>query len=247
MMRTCTLAALVILATMATLAPSVVAAQTPSAPPAARTAATLNAGQRRPVPAGSRGRATLANRLQIRAFGSVGTTWFTSSSTFKAVLGSATGQDFGGGVNLTKGPGYLEIGARRFSKTGQRVFVTDNGEVFPLGIPATVTMTPLEVAAGWRFRPRFGRLIPHLGAGYTRMKYEETSDFAEAGENIGESFNGYHVIGGAEVRVARWVGITSEVVWTSLPDGLGQGGASKAFDETNLGGASLRLKLVIGR
>jgi len=238
---------LVILATVATLAPSIVAAQAPSAPPAARTAATVAAEQRRPVPAGARGRATLSNGLQIRAFGSVGTTWFTSSSTFKAVLGSGTGQDFGGGMNITQGPGYLEIGARRFTKTGERVFVTDRGEVFPLGIPATVTMTPLEVAAGWRFRPRFGRVIPHLGAGYTRMKYEETSDFAGSGEDVAESFNGYHVIGGAEVRVARWVGITGEVVWTSVPDGLGQGGASKAFDENNLGGTSIRLKLVIGR
>lgn len=188
-----------------------------------------------------------ANRLQIRAFGSAGTTWFTASSTFKAVLGTGSGQDFGGGLNLTQGPGYLEIGARRFSKSGERAFVGSDGQVFALGIPAKVTMTPLDVTAGWRFRPRFGRVIPHIGLGYTRMKYEETSDFAAEGENFSGSFNGFHVLGGAEVRVARWVGFGTEVVWTSVADAIGEGGASKAFDENNLGGTSIRVKLILGR
>lgn len=186
--------------------------------------------------------------LQIRPFVSVGTTWFTASSTFKAVLGSSQGQDFGGGVNLTQGPAYIEIGARQFKKSGQRVFVATGGQVFPLGIATEVTMTPLEVAAGWRFRPLFAqRVRPHLGAGYTRLRYEETADFAGDGDNVNESFNGFHVVGGVEVRVARWVGVAGDVVWTSVADAIGQGGASQAFNETNLGGTSLRLKLVIGR
>lgn len=187
------------------------------------------------------------DRLQIRPFASVGTTWFTASSTFKAVLGSGQGQDFGGGLNLTQGPAYIELGARRFRKSGERVFVTSGGQVFPLGIPTEVTMTPLEVAAGWRFRPWFGRVQPQLGIGYTRLRYQETADFAEAGDDVDESFNGFHLMGGAEVRLARWVGVTGEVVWTSVSDAIGTGGASKAFNEDNLGGTSLRLKIVIGR
>ena len=124
--------------------------------------------------------------------------WFTASSTFKAVLGSGSGQDWGGGINLTQGPGYLEVGARRFKKSGQRVFVTDGGDVFPLGIPTEIVMTPLEVAAGWRFQPFLGRVIPHLGVGYTRLRYEESSDFSDEGDDVSESFNGFHLVGGAE-------------------------------------------------
>ena len=219
MLRTCTLAALVILGL---LPAPFAAAQTPS--PAAR-----------------------SNGLALRAFGSAGRQWFTASSTFDAVLGSGSGPDLGGGLNLTRGPIFLEIGVRRFMKTGERVFVTDNGEVFPLGIPATITLTPLEIAAGWRFGPRFGRVIPFLGAGYTRMRYEETSDFAAADEDVDQSFDGYHVKGGAEVRLTRWVALAGEAVWSSIPDALGTGGASQAFNETNLGGTSLRLSLVLGR
>lgn len=236
-MRPFTLAAIAVLGLLSPLA---AAAQTPPAPP---TAGVTFAEQR---PAASRGAAPgLSNRLQIRPFGTAALTWFTASSTFKAVLGSSTGQEYGGGLNLTQGPGYLEIGARRFSKDGERVFVF-NGQAFPLGIPAKVTMTPLEITAGWRFGPRFGRVIPHVGAGYTRMTYEETSDFADDSENVSESFNGFHVVAGTEVRITRWVGVIAEGAWTSIAKALGDGGASKAYGEDNLGGTSIRLKLVIG-
>ena len=225
-MRTVLLA----LALLAATLPATAVAQTAPRRPAAR-----------PAPA-------YPDRLQIRPFVSAGTTWFTASKTFKAVLGSGQGQDFGGGINLTQGPAWIEIGARRFSKSGERVFVTTGGQVFPLGIDTDVTMTPLEVAAGWRFRPLFGgRVRPQLGVGYTRLRYEESAAFAQDGDDVDESFNGFHVVGGAEVRLHRWVGVAADVVWTSVGKALGDGGASKAFDEDNLGGTSLRVKLVIGR
>jgi hypothetical protein len=224
-----------------------------SAAPGAALAQTTQApaqGRPKPVPR----RTTPARRppayprgLQVRGFGIVGMNWFTASDTFNAVLGSSSGTDFGGGLSLTDGPGYLEVGARRFSKTGQRVFVTDSKEVFELGIPAEVTMTPLDVTAGWRFRPVLGRLQPHLGVGYTRLRYQETSQFADDAENIEEWFNGFHVVGGGEVRLGRLVGVTAEVMWTRVADAIGAGGASQAFNENDLGGTSARLKIVIGR
>lgn len=189
----------------------------------------------------------LSEDLQIRVVAGVGATWFTAAETFDAVLGDSRGEDFGGGVSLTQGPAYIDVTARRFSKSGQRVFVTDGGQAFPLGVATDVTMTPIEITAGWRFRPRFGRVIPHLGVGYTRLRYEEASDFAGEGEDVSTWFNGFHVIGGLEVRASRWIGIGADVVWTSIPDGLGDGGASQAFGESNLGGTSVRLKVIVGR
>ncbi len=209
-------------------------------------AALIVSGALAPTLAAAQSSTGLSNSLQVRAFGSTSTNRFTASSTFKAILGSSTGQDVGGGLNITRGRIYVEIGARTFSKDGQRVFVTSNREVFPLGIPATVTMTPLDVTAGWRFAPRFGRVIPHVGAGYTRLRYEETSDFADASDNVNASFNGFHLVAGAETRLARWVGLTGEVAFTSIGNALGAGGASKAFDETNLGSTSVRVKVVFG-
>ncbi len=217
------------LALLGAALPAPAVAQTPARPAAARQAPAYPA------------------RLQIRPFVSAGTTWFTASKTFDAVLGSDQGQDFGGGLNLTRGRLWLEIGARQFSKSGERVFTT-GGEVFPLGIDTDITMTPLEVTAGWRFRPLFsGRVRPQLGVGYTRLRYEESAAFAQDGDDVDETFNGFHVVGGIEVRLHRWVGLGGDVVWTSVADAIGEGGASKAFGEDNLGGTSLRVKLVIGR
>lgn len=216
-------------------------AQTAPTQPAGRPTQRPPARRPPPPPAYPRG-------IQVRGFGVVGQTWFTASSTFDAVLGASNGTEYGGGLSLTEGPGYLEIGARRFKKDGERVFVTDSGQVFPLGIPARVTMTPLDITAGWRFRPWLNRrLRPHLGLGYTRLRYEESGDFAQDGDDVKESFNGFHLVGGGEFRLARLVGITAEVAWTSIGNAIGEAGASKAFDEDNLGGTSLRLKLVIGR
>jgi hypothetical protein len=43
--------------------------------------------------------------------------------------------------------------------------------------------------------------------------------------------------------------VAGEVVWARVPDALGQepGSVGTAFDETDLGGTTFRVKLVIGR
>lgn len=232
---------LIVFALLASALSSTALAQTPPAQPSGPAARRPPARRTPPPPA-------YPNGLQLRGFAVMGQTWFTAGSTFDAVLGSKTGIDYGGGLSVTDGPGYIEIGARRFKKDGERVFVTDNGQVFRLGIPTSITMTPLDITAGWRFRPWFAqRLRPHVGVGYTRLRYEETADFAQDGDDVKESFNGFHLVGGGEFRLHRLVGLTAEVAWTSIANAIGEGGASKAFDEDNLGGTSARLKLVIGR
>jgi hypothetical protein len=54
-------------------------------------------------------------------------------------------------------------------------------------------------------------------------------------------------MGGAELRLHRLVGVAGEVMWTSVGDALGESGVSQAFDESNLGGTSVRVKVIIGR
>jgi hypothetical protein len=50
-------------------------------------------------------------------------------------------------------------------KDGERVFVND-GQVFPLGIPLTVGMTPIELGGGWRL----GRRSPRPPGDLTRAR-----------------------------------------------------------------------------
>lgn len=215
-------------------------------PPQATVAQTRPAGQQRPAARAPRTRQP--DRFAVRGYGLAGLHWFTASQTFEAVTGSGSGPAYGGGLRVhIPGGAYVDVGAWRYSADGERVFVTTSREVFKLGIPATVTVTPLEITAGWRFPNLLGPVSPHIGVGYTSLAYEETGDFAQSGDDASERYGGYHVAAGAEVRLHRWVGLIAEGAWTSVKDGFGEAGASKAFGEDNLGGTSLRLKLVIGR
>jgi hypothetical protein len=89
--------------------------------------------------------------------------------------------------------------------------------------------------------------VPYAGGGWSSFAYEETSEFADAGDNVKERFNGWHLLGGAEFKVTQWLGVGGEIVFSSIPDALGAGGVSEAFDESNLGGTSYRLKISVGR
>ena len=184
----------------------------------------------------------------VRGYGLAGVHAFSASQTFTAVTGSGSGPVYGGGLRVhLPGGAYLDVGAWRYAADGQRVFISTSREVFDLGIPVTVRVTPLELTAGWRFAGLVRRVTPHVGVGYTSLAYEETGDFADSGDDVSERFGGFHVVAGAEVRLHRWIGLIAEGAWTSVKDGFGDAGASKAFGEDNLGGTTVRLKLVVGR
>jgi hypothetical protein len=52
---------------------------------------------------------------------------------------------------------------------------------------------------------------------------------------------------GAEYQVLQWLAVGGEVGWSSVADAIGQGGVSAHFNEDNLGGTSVRLKISVGR
>ena len=189
-----------------------------------------------------------AQGVDIKGYGLIGGMSFAASESFDAVLDTSSGTIFGGGaeVGLPWGGLYVGVGAWRFSDEGERVFVSGS-EVFRLGIPLTIEVTPIEVTGGWRFKNISPRFVPYAGAGWSSYAYKETSDFADPGEDVDERFSGFHILGGAEFKLTRWLGIGGELAWSTVPDALGAGGASRAFDETDLGGTSYRLKISVGR
>jgi hypothetical protein len=186
---------------------------------------------------------------QIRGFADIGSTTFTATESFTTILGSATGVMFGGGVEGEL-PLHIfaSVRASRFREKGERVFVFE-GERFGLQVPSTITVTPLEFTGGYRIVRRGWRVVPYGGAGIGRYQYQESSEFADASENVKQSFASYHVLGGAEFRISRWIGAGGEAQWATVPDALGQdpNGVSSAFNESDLGGFTFRAKIVIGR
>jgi hypothetical protein len=204
------------------------AVSTPAAAPAAST-----------EPSSSSPRA-----VAVRGFGQFGYTSFAAADSFSAVLGDSGGLMLGAGAEVRFAGGLFVSGAfERFNKVGQRAFVFD-GEVYQLGITNTVTVAPLTVSAGWRFEKSF--LTPYGGGGFGRVGYKEFSDFAEDDENVDETYSSYHVLGGVELRNG-WVATAFEAQYTQVPDALGAGGVSAAFHEDNLGGFTMRVKVLVGR
>jgi hypothetical protein len=170
---------------------------------------------------------------------------FASSDTFDAIMRDTWGTFPGGGGQVRWWRLVFEVSASRYKRTGERAFVEDR-EVFRLGIPTTITMTPIEFFVAYRL-PALWRVVPYAGGGAVRQSYKETSQFAQAGENVSDSHTGYHVTGGGEVRVWRWISTAVEARYRSVPGAIGKEGVSREFGEENLGGASVRVKLLVGR
>lgn len=173
---------------------------------------------------------------------------FAAVETFKAIFGKSYAPFFGGGLQVAfHGKYYIEVGASRFQQTGSRAF-RNNGQNFSLGIPLTATITPLEITAGYRFRPRqFPQLRPYVGAGVTSYAYKEVSDFALSGEDLTTRHAGLVGVGGLEFRLHRYVGISGDIEASRVTGILGQQGISKDVGESNLGGIAARFRLIIGR
>jgi len=91
------------------------------------------------------------------------------------------------------------------------------------------------------------RVRPYVAAGFGSYRYQETSSFAEVGEDVDTTHSGFVLNGGAEFRVHRWVGVAVDVQYSHVPGILGTGGVSQQAGENDLGGVAARLKLVVGR
>ena len=184
--------------------------------------------------------------MAFRAFGQATYTRLNARQSFEAVLGEAHGPSFGAGAEVRfRGGLFAQASWDQFRKTGERVFVFED-TVFPLGVPNTITITPIKLTGGYRFVA--GRsAVPYFGAGVGSYRLEERTPFTEPAEEFDERFEGYHVVGGLEFRAARWIATAVEIEYSSVPEALGFGGISQIFDEQNLGGIQIRAKLLVGR
>jgi opacity protein-like surface antigen len=87
--------------------------------------------------------------------------------------------------------------------------------------------------------------FPYAGGGVGFVSYHEKSDFSDG--DINESFTSYHILGGVDVPVSQWIGVGGEVLYRWVPDALGDGGIAGEFDESDLGGLALKVRVTFGR
>lgn len=190
--------------------------------------------------------AASADELSFRPFVMFSEEKFVATKTFEATFGQANQPFWGGGLNVTSDNRYyLELSASRFKKTGTRAFFAD-GQTFDLHIPQQVTITPIELTFGYRFQ-HWQHILPTLGGGVGWYRYEQSSDFSTAAENVDTKHAGAIVEGGVEVRLHEWFGIAGDVHYAYVPGILGDAGFSKDVGEKDLGGLSARIKFIVGK
>lgn len=185
--------------------------------------------------------------VAVRALFLVAGEQMSAKTSFDAIFGQSFEPFFGGGVNLVFRHGiWAEASASHFGKTGQRAFI-NQGQTFRLGIPLTVSITPIEFSGGYRFRRVSTRLIPYVGGGVGTYGYTESSPNSSPGEDVSSRHIGYLAVGGIEGRVQRWISLAGDVQYTHVPGILGTSGLSQDAKENDLGGFAVRVKVIVGR
>jgi hypothetical protein len=214
------------------------------------------AGFGKPAPGQSLPRAARVQRrkpqLMVQAFGSAGVNWPLAKKSFDAVGLTSKPMEAGGGAQVANfwHNLFAEVAGSRWSDTGERAFVDSTGKSFPLGIPISIRATYIDVTGGWRFETPLSkplaRTTPYLGAGVGVLRYVERSPFAEQGDDVDKRFTSYHVAGGVEVRIFRWLAVGGDLRYRSVRKVLGAGGVSQALKDKDFGGGALAARVLVG-
>jgi len=181
--------------------------------------------------------------IGAKAFAAIDFNSFSASHTFNAIFGSTQIPGYGGGVDVTGlwSNLFFRFAVTSAKKTGTRVFV-DNSQVFKLNQPAKLSLTPIEIGAGWRFAGK-SKLTPYAGGGAIyepyKVTYTQSSDLDES-----QSFTGGVVFGGVDYAMTKVLNVGGEAQYRTLPNALKSDLSSSVahvFHETNLGGFTGRI------
>ena len=168
-----------------------------------------------------------------------------AENSASALFDSRGGGTFGGAVRYTFWRGaFVSAGARTFSREGERVFVAaPNAAVQKLGFPLKVSLTPVFLTVGYRFRD--GKLIvPYAGIGGSVTSYKEESEVAGEAFDDDRSKAGFLGLAGVEVGRGTFR-VGAEAGYTTVPDAVGLAGVSKVYGENDLGGWHAVGKLIV--
>ena len=181
----------------------------------------------------------------VRAFGRAGGTLFTARDTFDAILGRRMNSVYGGGAQIVLPSGtFVEVSVDRFSHAGT-LALGSGDHVFRLATPTRVTLTPVQVTAGYRVQ-NSRSLASYFGGGAGLYTFKEDSPFTSGTAPVSERSLGYHVRGGVELNVVSWLWVAGEAQWAMVPKALGNTGVSAIFQEKDLGGTTVSFKLIAG-
>jgi hypothetical protein len=187
-----------------------------------------------------------SGKLMVRGFGNVGGVLFTARDSFETILGGTFNSTFGVGGQVVFPNGiYAQASYDRLRDTGTRALVSGT-QVFTLEIPNRITVTPILATVGYQGVKKSG-VVPYFGGGIGWYTLDEDSPTEPGAETISSRHTGYHIVGGAEFPVSRWLSLAGELQWATVPGAIGETGVSAVFEEKDLGGTTFRFKVLFGR
>ncbi|MBP6705175.1 MAG: hypothetical protein KA385_16810 [Vicinamibacteria bacterium] len=170
-----------------------------------------------------------------------------SPDTEKAIFDQKRGIGVGGGITYDRGSRWrFGIDGRRISREGERAFAFDRtSEAFRLGHPLTFTMTQGVASAAFRFG-KIGPISPYLGVGVGMASWKEQSNIA----GLIEKASGTSALFEGRLGLERQQGpvrIGVEGGITIVPNAIGVGGISQTYEEKDLGGLFVVVRLGFSR
>ena len=170
-----------------------------------------------------------------------------SPDTEKAIFGQKRGIGAGLGLSYEQGSRW-RFGAdvRRINREGERAFAADRtSEAFRLGHPLTLTMTQSLASVTFRFG-KIGPVSPYIGVGGGVLSWREQSSIAGLIEKANGSAGLFEARMGVE-RAQGPVRIGVEGGLTFASNAVGVGGISKVYEEDDLGGLFVVVKIGFAR
>ena len=170
-------------------------------------------------------------------------TMSNSPDTEKAIFGDDPGLGFGLGFSYDHGTRWrFGVEGRLINRDGERAFAADrNSEAFRLGHPLTLRLTEGLASVSYRFG-KMGPISPYVGIGGGVVSWDEESDTAglvEQADGTSGLFEGR--VGVESQKGAFRFGV--EAGMTFAPNAIGEGGVSKVYEETDLGGFFVVLRI----
>lgn len=165
----------------------------------------------------------------------------------KAIFGdSSGGGTIGGFLRLGLGQSFFVAAhGRYFQREGERVFVAAPGSpVFRLGHPLTIRLIPVYGMVGYRFG-HSSRWAPYVALGAGATSYHEKSDVAGLIETASATKAAGHAAAGLDF-LAGPVRFGAEVMYSTVPNTIGESGVSKVYGEKDVGGLSVVARLAFG-
>jgi hypothetical protein len=220
----------------------------------ARAQAADNPPAATPAPAAAEAPAPApVHRVGIRAFGGLEYQFLLANVAYQDELGASKFATLAAGVDVTNiwHRVFVRFDVSHLSKDGSRGFIDSSNQFVSLNDAMTVSMTPVDIGAGWRLEPpdkgtgRAPRLTPYVGAGLTILKYGETSAHSIPGEDVAATYKGAFFLLGADIAVQKYVIVAVEGVFRSVPVTPSSTGILSVLNENNLGSGGVRVMIAV--